>query len=394
MPDPAVVWSFVPGGDYTEELAWLTDVLQAPTGGTQHRRLRESPRTTIGFACLEHGDDRRWLDAQLRQHSAALWSVPVPIDERPLSAAVLAGATVLPVDVDGARFVAGGRVLIIGHDPRVYEEGTIDSVGVSSLTLSAGLAGPWPANTRLIPLRSAYLADPPPVARYTSDASGLIPLRWRLIDPLDTAPALPGTPYRGHPVFDQIVPVWTSDPVWTPERRTIWADDDIAAPALLDTAGSALGKTVLQYAAVGAGEVASFRAALFALAGRWTPAWVPTWTHDLRLVAGVGAGQWYLDVDGPLLSGQPLPANRRDIRIQLSGGVVHYRRIAGVSTPAAGVDRLTLDAPLPAAIGLQDVAMVSFLVLSVQDSDTATLRYFDSNTLQCELVWRELAHEL
>ena len=61
MADP-VAWTFAAGGDYTEELAWLTDLLQAPTGGTQHRRLRQSPRTTLTFSALESGANRRWMD--------------------------------------------------------------------------------------------------------------------------------------------------------------------------------------------------------------------------------------------------------------------------------------------------------------------------------------------
>ena len=64
MADPAV-WPFAPGGEYSEELAWLTDMLQAPSGGTQHRRLRQSPRTVIAFAALESGAVRRRMDAML-----------------------------------------------------------------------------------------------------------------------------------------------------------------------------------------------------------------------------------------------------------------------------------------------------------------------------------------
>ena len=78
MPDP-IPWTFATGGEYTEEFQWLTDVLSAPTGGTQHRRLRESPRTVVGFSALESGANRIWLDWQLRNHSAARWWVPVDI---------------------------------------------------------------------------------------------------------------------------------------------------------------------------------------------------------------------------------------------------------------------------------------------------------------------------
>src|SRR5690606_4471876 len=288
MPDP-VPWTFAPGGGYSEELAWLTDVLEAPTGGTQHRRVRTSPRTTIRFDALESGASRRWLDAQLRAHGAGRWWVPVAIDARQLGSAVSAAATVLPAAVDGARFVAGGRVLGIGGNPRAFEVRTIQTVGASSITLTAGLDQGWPAGTLLLPLRAGRLAEVPQVARFTADDSALVPLRFELDEPLDTAAAMPGATYRSYPVFDAFAPVWTSDPVWSPERRVELVDDDIATPLAVDLAGVGLGKTVMSYAADTQASVESFRAALFALAGRWSPVWVPTWARDLRVV-GIGDG--------------------------------------------------------------------------------------------------------
>lgn len=392
MPDP-IPWTFSAGGDYTEELSWLTDVLQAPTGGTQHRRLRESPRTVVGFSALESGANRIWLDWQLRNHSAALWWVPIDIDARALGSTVSAGATALPAGIAGARFVDGGKALLVGDDPRVFEVVSISTVGGSSLTISPGVVAGWPAGTRLVPLRAGYLLEAPKVARFTAYDSALVELRFRLTEPLDTAAAMPGATYRSYPVFDTFAPVWISDPVWTPERSTEVIDDDIAVPLVVDLAGVALGKTTMQYAPDSAAGIATFRAALFALAGRWSPAWVPSWTHDLELVAGVGAGQGYIDVAGPLLSGQPLAANHRDIRIELFGGTVHYRRITAATVQSSTVDRLTLDTTLPAAFQLSDIKLVSFLTLSVQDADTVALSYFDTTALVCELTWRELDHE-
>ena len=330
----------------------------------------------------------------MRNYSAARWWVPVDIDARSLGSAVSAGATVLPAAIAGARFVDGGKALLVGDDPRTFAVVSISTVGGSSLTISPGVAAGWPAGTRLVPLRAGYLLNPPPVGRFTARDSALVGLRFRLTEPLDTAAAMPGATYRSYPVFDTFVPVWISDPVWTPERSVEVIDDDIAVPLVVDLAGVALGKTTMQYAPDSAADIISFRGALFALAGRWAPVWVPSWAQDLRLVAGVGAGQGYIDVEGPLLSGQPLAANHRDIRIELFGGTVHYRRITAAAVQSSTVDRLTLDTTLPAAFQLSDIKLVSFLTLSVQDADTVALSYFDTTALVCELTWRELDHEL
>jgi len=394
MPDP-VAWTFAPGGDYIEELAWLTDVAQAPTGGTQHRRLRQSPRTVIGFSALESGANRRWLELLLRQYGAAAWWCPVAIDTRWLTADVAIAATVLPIGaVAGARFAVGGRALLIGDDPRKYEVVQVDLVGTSTITLLSGLANGWPAGTQVVPLRRAHLAEPPQISRFTADDTGVVDLRFRLDEPLDTTAAMPGATYRSYPVFDAFVPVWTSDPAWTPERRVELLDDEMATPLVVDAAGVALGKQAMDHIVDTAADVGTLRAAIFALAGRWAPAWVPSWAHDLRLAASVSSGQGYIDVDGPLLSTQPLAANHRDIRIWLDSGTVLYRRITAVASQSATVDRLTLDATLPAAFTAAQVRMICFIALCVQDGDSNTLRYFDPQTMQCALTWRELDHEL
>lgn len=204
----------------------------------------------------------------------------------------------------------------------------------------------------------------------------------------------PAATYRSFPVWDAFVPVWTSDPLWSPDRMLERIDNDVAVPFVVDFAGVAMGRTVMQYAATTAAEVAAFRAALFALAGRWSPAWVPSWAHDLLLVGNVTAGATQIDVEGPLLSGRPITSNHRDIRIELTTGTVLYRRITAATAQSATVDRLTLDAALPSAFTVAQVRMISFITLSVQDSDTNVLRYVDRTVMQCELTWRELSHGL
>lgn len=394
MADP-IAWTFGTGGDYSEELGWLTDVLKAPTGGTQHRRLRQSPRTFLAFSALESGARRRWMEVLLRANSAAAWWAPVAMDAGTLASAAAATATSLPVPGAGlARYEEGGHVLVVGEDPRRFEVLEVDSTTTDTVELADPLALSWPAGTQVVPVRRCHLAEVPQLARFTSDDTGLVTLRFRLDEPLDTAPAMPGSSYRGFPVFDSFVPVWTSDPVWAPERETQALDDDVGPVLVADLAGVAMGKVTMQYAAATAADVATFRAALFALAGRWSPAWVPSWAHDLRLAANVSAGASTIDVQGPLLSGRAIEDNHRDLRIELENGSVYYRRITAVAAPSATVDRITLGATLPAAFTVAQVRMISFLTLSVQDSDTNLLRYFERGAMQCELVWRELDHGL
>lgn len=376
-----------------EELAWLTDQMRAPTGGTQHRCLRPSPRTTIEMDSLESGANRRWMDYLLRGNSAGTWWAPVLIDMRQLAAGAAAAAEALSVDTAGARFIEGGHVLVIGEDPRIFEVCEIDSIASDTIGLADPLAYTWPAGTQVMPVRRARFADMPAIGRFTSDSSGLIDLRFRLEEDLDTPASIPGSTYRGLPVFDFAMPAWTTDPSWVPERQTSAVDDEIGVPVVADLAGVALGKTTMQYAPDTAADVLAFRGALFALAGRWSPAWVPSWTHDLQVVANVASSATTIDVGGPLLSAATLQANHRDIRIELFDGTVLYRRITDVAAHTSTVDRLTVDSALP-AFSAGSVRMVCHLGLCTQGSDVNRLRYADATAMQCELVWEELDHEL
>lgn len=392
MADP-IAWPFEWGGDYTEQLEWLTDVMTAPTGGTQHRRLRTSPRVTLSFSTLLQGDRRRALETQLRGNLAASWWVPVPIDGSRLQAAAAALDTSLSLDLGIARIVVGNFVMLVNDDFSACELCEIDAVGSGTLTLVAGLAAAWPAGTLVVPVRGGRLAEVPAIGRFTSDATDLVPLQFQLYEPLESDAAFAGATYRGLPVFD-FVPVWSSDPAWSPERSLATVDYGTAPPMVVDLAGVPLGRTTLQYTMDTAARVAAFRSALYALAGRWSPAWVPSWAQDLRIASPVVGASSNLDIAGPLLSGQALNDNRRDLRIALVDGSVLYRRIVTVTDMGGGIERLALDAAFTGDLEIADVAMISFIALSVQEADTNLLRYFAPDVLDCELTWRELDHGL
>ncbi len=394
MTEP-LPWTFAGGGAYSEELAWLTDVLRAPaTGHTQHRRLREDPRTAIAFEVLASGDDRRWLEAQLRMAAGQPWDAPVDIDTRALTAPVAAAATMLPIEpVAGARYQVGGRVLIVGDAPRPFEVGEIDAIGTDSVTLVAGTLNAWPAGTHVIPLREARVSPFPVFGRFTADASALVRVQFQLAEALDLPAAWAATLYRGFPVFD-FCPAWTTDPSWAPDRLLEAVDNEMAAPAVFDLADVSLDAFGAQYVLAGVDEVGAFRSALWSLAGRAGAAWLPTWTHDVRLVAAVGNGASTIDVAGPLLSATELATNRRDLRLELFDGTVLHRRVTAAADLSGGIERLTLGAPIASGFGTGDLAMACFMQLCTQAADVNLLRYFDRTTLVCELTWKGLAHDV
>jgi len=388
-----VPWTFAIGGDVSEQLEWLTDVLPAATGPVQTRRLREEAWVQLKFDGQESVASRRWLENQIWHHGAGSWLVPLPMDAQALTSSLVAGSTTVPADTMGPRFVAPGRALLHSQDPSQGEVVTLSDVQPGELTLAAPTIQTWPAGTRLTPLRLADLVSVPALARFTSDATGIYTAQFRLSESLGGGEGWAPPTYRGAPVLEWR-PVWTSDPQWAPEREVVTANHDVAPPLGFDLVGMPLHRLVLSLAASGRTEMQTLRGLLLAMAGRWSPAWVPTWAHDLRLAANVVNGAITLDVQGPLLSRQALGANRRDVRIALHDGTVLYRRVTQAQLQNPTTDRLTLDSTITTGFTVGQVAMISFLSLCRQDSDINLLRYFNAETMLCELTFRGEAHGL
>lgn len=391
----AIAWPFATGGEYSEQLDWATDVIPVASGGSQHRRLRQSPRVTLALSALLEGPPRRRMEALLRANSAGRWWVPVWIDSVALAAPASAAATVLAVDVGDARFADGGRALLWNGDPlsAVVVSIAPGGVGASSLTLAAGLVAGVPVGAQVVPLRLGRLAEFPQVGRFTADASDVVDLSFRLDETLDDAAVVAGDTYRGYPVWP-FRPDWSGAPAWSPERVLQSVDDGIGPPLVHDLAAVPQGRTAMDYLLMTPADVVAFRRALFALAGRWSPAWVPSWNGDARVVAAVANGATSIDIQAPCFAGLPLPANQRDLRIELRNGTVLYRRITDVTTPSAGVERMALDAPIATGFASADVLLISLMTLCVQDADTNLLRYWTREVMECGLVWRQVAHGL
>jgi len=392
MSDP-VAWTFATGGDVVEQLEFLTDALPADTGPAQTRRLRQWPRTLLRFDGQESGDGRRWLETVLWHNGAGQWKVPLVMDARPLLAAVALGAGSLAVDTSGARFEPGGQALLQGADARTFELVDVEAVEDGELVLSDETLRAWPSGTRVSPLRLGWLPALPSMGRFTSDDSAVYQAQFQLIDVLEQVAAYDGPVYRAYPVIE-IRPVWVSDPSWVPERELVVIDEATTAPTVFDLVGQARDRVALQFALEGVAAIASFRKLLYALAGRWSPAWVPTWAQDLRVVADVADDATTMDVRGPGLSAYPLANSRRDLRIELADGRVLYRRVTAAAAHTLSVDRLTLDVAIDDGFAVGDVVLVSFMALSRQDSDVNALRYFNWETVQCELTFRGEVHAL
>lgn len=390
LADP-VPWSFFAGGEYAEQLAARTDIMPAASGPEQRVQLRPEPRVQLTFDGLAEGDERRWLENLLNANGDGQWWVPWPMEGQVLASPLASGATAIAIDTRWRHYVASGRALLVGADPRQYELVQLDDLTESGLLLVEPTASAWPAGTRVYPAFLARLAGMIEVPRFTGEAGA-----YRATFQADEAIAWPvafgGATYRDLPVLD--VPVeWSADPLDVPERQLTTVDNSIALPFAYDLAGQPRNRIRLQCTAVGLEAAAGLRSLLYALSGCWASVWVPSLAHDFRVVGNVLLGATALDVAWAGFSLAAPAQNRRDIRITLWNGTTYYRRITGATELSATTERVTLDSALPAAFLAVDVAQVAFLQLCRQEADVNVLRWWTSDVVRTTLEFRgEVAH--
>jgi hypothetical protein len=302
------------------------------------------------------------------------------------------GSSSIPADTVDRGFVAGGRALLGDPDSDVRELVTISAVAADTLTLSAPTTTAWPLGTMLYPLRRARLTAAPELPRFTGlDTYGEV--EFELTEPLDWRTFTWPVTYRGAPVMTLAVD-WSQDPLVTLPRTLATVDVQTGVQAVYDLPDVPLGGLQVVYTAVDRAAIADLYALLYALAGRLASVWVTSLARDFEPVASAGSGATSLDVEAFGLDDADLPTTRRDIRIQFANGSVVYRRITNVTTPSAGVERITLDSALGTAITPGDGTVISWLWLARQSADVNALGYWTGDCIETSLQFEGVNHDL
>lgn len=382
-------WSFPIGGETQQTLEWLTSV----TGrvGERRRRLRLDPRISLGFQTLVEGRTRRHLENLLITSGSARWDVPLVMFGAALKAHLPSGTDMIPVQEASEAFTPGSRVLIVGEESSRYEVLVLAEVQSDVLLLDTVTSHDWPAGTRLYPLRYGRLARAPNLSRFTSDASPAT-VSFLLMEAVNYSEDTSLPIYRDHPVLE-VSPVWTSDPEFSAERELEVIDVQTGPQETVDLVGEAVAAQKMGFALTAGAQVDAFVGVLHRLSGRYRTVWIPTWAHDLRLAAAASSSDVNVDVEWSGLSAIGLDSYRRDVRIELFSGDVFYRRISNPVLLGDGNEQITLDSPLGMPLSPSSVQSISFIWKGRLDADLIALRWWDHETVLCDLKFRGLPND-
>lgn len=368
-----------------ERLEWRTDVLLAYDGSEQRIALRQSPRRYFEFGFLVPTlIERQKLEAAISANGSQAWDLPIWTDSTPCTSAISHGDVVVYADTIGRDFVAGGKALLLATN------GNSLIINISTLTdtqlnLSSAVVGAWPIETAVIPLRTAYLEHNQQISRFTGSAIyGVVRF---LCDDISNWSTATETIYRDYPVLTT-ASNWSQDITTDYQRKMqivdfgvggIYRDDESSLPVFIQSHHFVLDSRQ---------KITDFRKFLYSRRGRLNALWIPTFMPDLTFVA---LSSVYLDVvsiDYTTLYNQSI--NRRDIRIELTNGDIHYRRIVASAVISNSVERLTLNNTLPSS----DIEKISFMMFGRLDTDAIELAWSYGDYVDVKLNFRSVNNDV
>jgi len=371
-----VAWTFVPdwGDGVRERLACSTDILQSESGASQRRRLRLAPRREFEAPMYCEGRERQLLDLALYGWGDRIWAMPIWPDIQLLDAPVALEATFIPCQTQYLDFRAGGLALFRAEDAFTYETVEVEAVESGGLVLRRPIRRSWPAGSRLYPVRTAQLMEPPVETKLT-DKLVSVRVRFLVMEPCTWPELMPATLYRGKPVWDRR-PDESEDLSIAAERLMLSLDSGMAIPQYTDPARRAFRLLGQRWLDQGRGERAALRSFIYAMWGRQKVVWVPTHMDDLAILATVASLATSVDVAniGYTRFSQGR-AGRRDIRIELHDGSVFFRRITTSAEIDSEIERLVLDEPFGRVVEPSQVARISWIVLCRFENDVQELEH-------------------
>lgn len=369
-----------------ERLEWKTDVLTAFNGSEQRIALRQTPRRWFEFAILLEGESvRREFEGMLWSWGAKPWALPIWTDATATTASTLSGANSVSVDTATFDFYADGMAMLLHNNE--YELLQVLDVAGDHLTLAQPTARAWSAGTMIIPVRIAYLEPSQQVSRFKGDT--LYGTVRMMLDDVNDHPAESATDtYRGYPVLTTPSD-WTADLTVDYLRKMqtvdfgvggVYRDDESGQPALISSHHWTLDSRA---------NIAAFRSFLYARRGRLSAAWLPSFLSDLSLAAPITASATQISIEHCKYTDlYNLKRNRRDIRIELTSGVVLYRRITACTEVSGTIEQLTLNAALGVDVGISDIERISFMTFSRLDADAIELAWRWGDLVEAKMNWR------
>ena len=279
-------WVDKPLPEMVERLWFSTDVLRPYRG--EWRAVRRDSRLELNMTFRMSDERFSRLRQTILANVAADWVVPF-WHERTRRLSLTNGQTVIPVNTDADYRVGGLAMIWSSCDD--YETATIDSVGVGSITLSAGLGVDY-VGAAVMPAHNAFINGSIQVGRQNRNL-----IEFSLIFQLRDAGSLGATvwtTYQGYEVLNcENGYLSRLEGIIRPNIE--YMDSDLG-PVVLEEARAEVDQLYAVELSKHAWDVKQF---LHKIRGRDMPFWVKAWGGRLHVDAA-GSGSNTIQIDESL----------------------------------------------------------------------------------------------
>lgn len=362
------VWPFVPQIQFTEELEWMTDVMQAYST-EQRYALRTAPRQAFSYAFQL--DDYQYSRAKAlgyswahRMYGVGVWAESIRVG------ALLEGATSILLDTTQGDFRANDVILLWESDES-YLAAETTTLSAGAVGLKLPLSRPF-SNAYVMPLRFArtlagltFQRDNPAATTLTVDFS--------VDNNVDLAVGFtsPFPQYRGRDILT--TPSVISGDMQDSAFRGVEVFDNLTGPLLTDPIfGYVTRSEAVIFDPQTRAELWALRRWLHYLRGRQRTFWLPSWENDLTLVQDVQSIDLSIKVR-PIE--YPAAYAVTDILVELTTGTTYYRRLLSGSIDTSGNEVLALETAFPVNFTVAQVRRISFMRHVRLDSDRLELQH-------------------
>lgn len=185
-----------------ETLEWTTDIMTSANDTEQRASILLAARQRIKMTVV-YDQSLQWQ----KMHNVVfdwmprVWGLPIWWEQRPLSAAVVAGTNFLPVNTDYGDFRVGGLVMIIDTVTGDFEAFEIDTFIETQINLTSLIQNNYAKSAMVMPVRSAYLSSTPNGSRKLNNLES-ISVEFLTLDNVDIGDATGASTLNGLVLMD------------------------------------------------------------------------------------------------------------------------------------------------------------------------------------------------
>lgn len=369
-----------------ERLEFLTSVVSTYAGSEQRRRVRLSPRRSFEISYNRSGRERTFFDLWMTNLAAEEVFLPLWHDQGPLTRAAEEGDADLRVDTAFREYEAGGYAVLV-KDSFTYEIVEIAEVLEDRVMLAEFLAGDWPKNSKLYPLKLATLA-PETQAQALSARTNSVTLLWTLTGANEIADE------GDWDDFYQVggVPVLTTEPNRRDPLDIGWGYSIIENDQLLGLRRRVVlrdsAQMVQGYSWWAKGREARHRVRqlLYRLKGRFQPVYMPTFADDVVLAAPAPENSLWITIQNigyhftkkiaeGLTEDDELSRGRRRLLFRRGSNFANAFIYESTLQPGGETEELTLHPTSDISLDLPAGTPGSFMELARLDQDVIELHH-------------------